>query len=72
MLMLVKRRSVVVVLSFLATMAVMFPPNSIAAAKPFVFGLLLVGPHDDQGVSQAHYEGGRYVVEAIRNEDDLH
>lgn len=63
--MLVKRRSVVVVLSFLATMAVMFPPNSIAAAKPFVFGLLLVGSHDDQGVSQAHYEGGRYVVEAI-------
>jgi len=65
MLMLVKRRLVVVALSFLATMAVIFPANVIAAAKPFVFGLLLVGPHDDQGLSQAHYEGGRYVVEAI-------
>jgi simple sugar transport system substrate-binding protein len=65
MLMLVKRRLVVVALSFLATMAVMFPANSIAAAKPFIFGLLLVGPHDDQGLSQAHYEGGKYVVEAI-------
>jgi simple sugar transport system substrate-binding protein len=65
MLMLVKRRLVVVALSFLATMAVMFPANSIAAAKPFIFGLLLVGPHNDQGLSQAHYEGGKYVVEAI-------
>lgn len=61
----VKRRLVVVAFSFLTTMAVMFPSNSIAAAKPFVFGLLLVGPHDDQGLSQAHYEGGRYVVEAL-------
>jgi simple sugar transport system substrate-binding protein len=63
--MLVKRRLVVVALSFLAAMAVMFPANSIAAAKPFIFGLLLVGPHNDQGLSQAHYEGGKYVVEAI-------
>ena len=61
----VKRRLVVVALSFLATMAVMFPSNAIAAAKPFVFGLLLVGPHDDQGLNQAHYEGGLYVVEAM-------
>ena len=63
--MLVKRRLVVAALSFLATMAVMFPSNAIAAAKPFVFGLLLVGPHDDQGLNQAHYEGGRYVVETM-------
>ena len=63
--MLVKKRSVVVVLSFLAMMAIMLPANAIAAAKPFVFGLLLVGPHDDQGSNQAHYEGGRYVVEAM-------
>ena len=63
--MLVKRRLVVVIFSFLAMMAVMLPANAIAAAKPFVFGLLLVGPRDDQGSSQAHYEGGRYVVETI-------
>jgi simple sugar transport system substrate-binding protein len=63
--MLVKRRWVVVMLSFLAMMAVMLPANAIAAAKPFVFGLLMVGPHDDQGSSQAHYEGGRYVVETV-------
>ena len=63
--MFVKRRSVYMLLSFLAVMAVIFPTNVIAAAKPFVFGLLLVGPHNDQGISQAHYEGGRYVVEAL-------
>jgi simple sugar transport system substrate-binding protein len=65
MLMLVKRRSVFVVLSFLVTMAVIFPANVIAVAKPFVFGLLLVGPHDGQGLSQAHYEGGRYIVKVL-------
>jgi simple sugar transport system substrate-binding protein len=65
MLMLVKRQWVVVVLSFLATMAVVFPTNVFSAAEPFVFGLLMVGPHDDQGSSQAHYEGGRYVVETV-------
>ena len=63
--MFVKRRSVYLVLIFLAVMAAIFPANVMAAAKPFVFGLLLVGPHNDQGLSQAHYEGGRYVVEAL-------
>ena len=63
--MFVKRRSVYVVLGILAALAVIFPANIMAAAKPFVFGLLLVGPHNDQGLSQAHYKGGRYVVEAL-------
>jgi simple sugar transport system substrate-binding protein len=31
------------------------------AGKPFTFGLLLVGPYNDQGWSQAHYEAGLYV-----------
>ena len=63
--MFVKRRSVYVVLGFLAVVTIIFPTNVTAAAKPYVFGLLLVGPHNDQGLSQAHYEGGRYVVEAL-------
>jgi simple sugar transport system substrate-binding protein len=28
---------------------------------PFIFGMVLVGPRDDQGWSQAHFEAGRYV-----------
>lgn len=31
----------------------------------FVFGMVLVGPKDDRGWSQAHYEGGLYVEEHI-------
>jgi len=31
----------------------------------FVFGMVLVGPADDRGWSQAHYEGGLYVEENI-------
>ncbi|MFC1856944.1 BMP family protein [Thermodesulfobacteriota bacterium] len=35
------------------------------APKPFVFGLLLVGPYNDHGWSQAHFEGGKYVEKMI-------
>lgn len=61
----VTRRLVILALGFLVSIAVMFPTHLFAAAKPFVFGLLLVGPHNDQGLSQAHYEGGKYVAETV-------
>jgi simple sugar transport system substrate-binding protein len=32
--------------------------QAAAADKPFVFGMLLVGPYNDHGWSQAHYDGG--------------
>ena len=32
-------------------------------AAPVTFGLILVGPQNDHGWSQAHYEGGLYVEE---------
>jgi len=38
---------------------------AFAAEKPFIFGLLLVGPYNDRGWSQAHFEAGRYVEEKI-------
>jgi len=34
-------------------------------AEPFIFGLLLVGPYNDHGWSQAHYEGGLYVEKNV-------
>ena len=40
---------------------------SVAAQDEFVFGVVLVGPHDDHGWSQAHYEGGKYVEEHVPN-----
>jgi simple sugar transport system substrate-binding protein len=36
-----------------------------SAEEPFVFGMLLVGPYNDRGWSQAHYEGGRAVEQVI-------
>ncbi len=36
-----------------------------AAQDEFVFGMVLVGPYNDGGWSQAHYEGGLYVEEKI-------
>ncbi|MEJ2731911.1 MAG: BMP family ABC transporter substrate-binding protein [Deltaproteobacteria bacterium] len=37
----------------------------LAAEKPDIFGLLLVGPYNDHGWSQAHYEGGKYVEKMV-------
>jgi len=34
-----------------------------AAQDEFIFGMILVGPRNDRGWSQAHYEGGLYVEE---------
>jgi len=36
-----------------------------ATPSPFIFGLLLVGPHNDQGWSQATYEGAQYVEQNV-------
>lgn len=38
---------------------------TFAAQKPFTFGLLMVGPYNDRGWSQAHFEAGRYVEKKI-------
>jgi len=37
------------------------------AAEPFIFGMLLVGPYNDNGWSTATYEGGLYVQDQIAN-----
>ena len=37
------------------------PAAAPDTASPFTFGLLLVGPYNDHGWSQAHYDGGKYV-----------
>ena len=41
------------------------PVATEAPAEPFVFGMLLVGPYNDRGWSQAHYEAGLYVEEKL-------
>jgi simple sugar transport system substrate-binding protein len=38
------------------------PPES---GEPYVFGMVLVGPYNDAGWSQAHYEGALYAEERL-------
>lgn len=58
---------VLVGLTILAMVAGMAgSPNKPATAQEdeeFVFGLIMVGPFDDHGWSEAHYEAGLYVEE---------
>ncbi len=54
---------VFVVLGFLSLG--MVSPMNAEAEKKFSFGLLLVGPYNDHGWSQAHFEAGKYVEERM-------
>ena len=38
---------------------------SMAMAKDLTIGLILVGPYNDKGYSQAQYEGGKFVEEKL-------
>jgi simple sugar transport system substrate-binding protein len=38
---------------------------ALGANKPYIFGLLLVGPYNDHGWSQAHFEAGKYAEKKI-------
>jgi simple sugar transport system substrate-binding protein len=40
-------------------------PTEAPTAAPFVFGLLMVGPKDDHGWSQAHFDAGTYLEQQM-------
>ena len=50
----------------LALLGLMAIGPTAAQGDPFVFGMILVGPQNDQGWSQAHYEAGKYVEEQLK------
>jgi simple sugar transport system substrate-binding protein len=52
-------------LLLLAAAVVLALPPAAPAVDSFTFGLLLVGPYNDQGWSQAHYEAGKYVEKKL-------
>src|SRR3972149_5051802 len=41
------------------------PATPPPPAEPLVFGMILVGPQNDHGWSQAHYDAGQYVEEKL-------
>ncbi|TET85709.1 MAG: BMP family ABC transporter substrate-binding protein [Desulfobacteraceae bacterium] len=47
------------------SVALLSPISAMAIDKQFVFGMLLVGPYNDHGWSQAHYDAGRYMEEKV-------
>jgi simple sugar transport system substrate-binding protein len=54
------------VLVALFSLSTLFSPDTPTNAQEddeFVFGMILVGPFDDNGWSEAHFEGGLYVEE---------
>jgi simple sugar transport system substrate-binding protein len=55
------KRVSIVSLAVLALVVMVFAP--VAAQDSFNIGMILVGPRNDGGWSQAHYEGGLYVAE---------
>jgi simple sugar transport system substrate-binding protein len=58
------RKSVLMILVLAALLVVNGLP-ALAQDDEFVFGIILVGPKNDGGWSQAHYEGGLKVEETV-------
>jgi len=52
---------VLLVLSFFVPLILTSSIPAFGADNSMIFGLLLVGPYNDHGWSQAHYDGGKYV-----------
>jgi basic membrane protein A and related proteins len=51
--------------SFFFSLSFLSSGIASGADGPYIFGLLLVGPYNDHGWSQAHFEAGKYVEKMI-------
>ena len=60
-----KPLSIVCGILLAVSLALLSPVSAMAIDKQFVFGMLLVGPYNDHGWSQAHYDAGRYMEEKV-------
>jgi simple sugar transport system substrate-binding protein len=58
--------------SLVAVFVLMSLVPIVAQDDEFIFGMVLVGPKDDRGWSQAHYEGGLYVEENVEGAQMLY
>ncbi len=54
------------ILCVAVTLAISAPMPQVTGASPaFVFGVILVGPHNDHGWSEAHYIAGQYAEKKV-------
>jgi len=44
----------------------------VPSPEPFVFGIVLVGPYNDHGWSEAHYTAGKYVESKLPNTEMIY
>jgi simple sugar transport system substrate-binding protein len=59
-------------LLLIAVVLILMSITPVIAQDEFVFGMVLVGPKDDRGWSQAHFEGGQYVVDNVEGAEMLY
>lgn len=52
-------------LAFIVSLLFLFIPQQGTASDEFIFGLLMVGPSNDHGWSQAHFEAGKEIEKQI-------
>jgi simple sugar transport system substrate-binding protein len=60
-----KKAAVLLILVALVASGLAVAAPRATAQDEFIFGVVLVGPKDDHGWSQAHYEAGLYVEENL-------
>ena len=54
-----------VMVCFFFSLSFLTPGTTLGAGTTYTFGLLLVGPYNDHGWSQAHFDGGKYAEKMI-------
>ncbi len=57
------------IIAFIALLALAACQGAAPAAKPVTFGMVLVGPYNDHGWSEAHYIGAQYVKSKLSGSD---
>ncbi len=65
-----RRLTLIALAAGLAPLAAVSATDASSAPADFKFGMILVGPQNDHGWSQAHYEAGQYIIEQLGLADD--
>src|SRR5262245_41070583 len=65
-----RRVALIALAAVLAPLTGVGATNASSAPEDFKFGMILVGPQNDRGWSQAHYEAGQYLIEQLGLADD--
>ena len=65
-----RRWALVAAAAGLAPFAAMGASSASGGPEDFKLGMILVGPQNDHGWSQAHFEAGQYVVEQLGLAED--